>query len=45
MSQIERRELKKVYPGKKWSERVDKMNDNQIIAIYARLKAERKLGR
>lgn len=28
---------------KQWAERVDKMSDRQVIAIYLRLKAEKKL--
>jgi len=31
-------EIKKAYPGKKWADRVDKMTDAQLVAIYMRLK-------
>ena len=31
-----REEVKKLYPGKAWKERVDAMSDNQILALYRR---------
>lgn len=36
----ERNELKKAYPSKKWAEKVDKMKDDQVVAIYARLRQQ-----
>lgn len=42
----EREELKKAYPkSDSWQEKVKKMSDAQVIAIYNRLKAQGKLGR
>lgn len=42
--QKERDAIKKLgqFP-KRWSERVDKMTDAQVLAIYLRLKAQKKL--
>lgn len=42
--QNEREAVKKVgqFP-KQWAEKVDKMSDKQVLAIYLRLKAEKKL--
>lgn len=34
--------LKKVYPGPRWSAKVDKMSDNQVIAVYNRLLNNKK---
>ena len=31
-----RAEVAKLYPGEKWKERVAKMSDGQILAIYKR---------
>jgi hypothetical protein len=42
-SSQQRLELKKLYPGKNWSDRVDAMPDNQVAAVYIRLKNEGKL--
>lgn len=41
---LEREAIKKIgqFP-KQWAEKVDKMPDKQVIAIYNRLKAEGKL--
>ena len=39
----ERQLLKQVYPNKKWAERVDKMSDNQVVAVYMRLRVQGKL--
>lgn len=39
----EREELKKVYPNKKWAERVDKMSESQVAAVYLRLKSQGKV--
>lgn len=45
-NQSEREGLKKAYPNsKKWHEKVDKMPDSQVTAVYLRLKSERKLGK
>lgn len=42
----EREELKKAYPDNEgWKERVQRMPDSQVIAIYNRLRAKGKLGR
>lgn len=41
----EREEIKKAYPkSKNWHARVDKMSEQQVIAIYIRMKAQGKLG-
>jgi hypothetical protein len=42
--EAERAAVKKIgqFP-KQWSEKVDKMSDQQVLAIYLRLKAQRKL--
>lgn len=38
MDQVYVREtLKKMYPNKKWSDKVDGMSDSQVIAVYVRL--------
>lgn len=37
-----RSEISKVYPGKKWSDKVKKMSDNQVIAIYRKFLQEGK---
>lgn len=39
----ERERLKKVYSSTAWSQRVDKMSDSQVIAIYRRLQAQGKI--
>lgn len=42
----EREELKKAYPKSKgWHEKVDKMPDSQVTAVYIRLQNARKLGK
>lgn len=38
-----RQALKRVYPGPKWSHKVDQMNNEQVIAVYVRLKQQNKL--
>lgn len=46
MSKTESRERQAVlsaYPGKRWAEKVQKMSDNQIIAVYFRLKNNGKV--
>lgn len=35
--------LKKTYPGKSWAEKVDKMSDSQVLAVYNRLLYSKKL--
>lgn len=37
-----RKALKKAYPTKKWAEKVDKMSDAQVVAVYFRLHSEGK---
>lgn len=39
----ERETLKGVYPSKKWAQRVDKMTDSQVVAVYMRLKLQGKV--
>lgn len=29
--------LMKAYPGQRWSDKVKKMSDNQVIAVYYRM--------
>lgn len=44
MANIKEREtLKGVYPSKKWAQRVDKMTDSQVVAVYMRLKLQGKV--
>jgi hypothetical protein len=38
----ERQALKSLY-GKQWAARVDKMSDQQVIAIYLKFKSEGKI--
>lgn len=38
-----REQLKGVYPGKTWAQKVDKMTETQVYAIYARLKRQGKI--
>lgn len=33
-------EIKKAYPGKQWADRVDKMTEAQLVAVYLRLKGK-----
>lgn len=45
-SNQKRQELLKAYPNSPtWKDKVGKMSDGQVTAIYIRLKAEGKLGR
>lgn len=39
----EREALKLVYRGQKWVDKVNKMTDAQVVAIYMRFKAQHKL--
>jgi hypothetical protein len=44
MSNVEREALKKAYPNSKsWAEKVDKMQPNQVTAVYIRLRSQQKL--
>lgn len=38
-----RNEVLLVYPGLRWKQRVMKMSENQIVAIYMRFKREGKI--
>ena len=41
----ERTRLKEAYPGSEsWARRVDHMTDDQVIAIYLRLKSQGKVN-
>lgn len=42
-AQQRREELKNVYQGIKWREKVDRMTDGQVSAIWFRLKQQNKL--
>lgn len=42
--QDKRRLVKEVYDSKKWSDRVDKMSDSQVIAVFLRLKSKGKIA-
>lgn len=35
--------LIKLYPGPKWKYRVDRMTEQQVFAVYSRMKRENKL--
>lgn len=39
----ERTALASVYPGKAWSEKVRRMSDSQVTAIYLRFKEQGKI--
>lgn len=44
MVSVNKREsIKAVYPGKKWAEKVDKMTEDQVVAVYLRLKQQGKI--
>ena len=45
MSDIEkkRQALLKAYSGKKWEDKVKKMSEGQVVAVYMRLKAQNKV--
>jgi hypothetical protein len=38
-----RDDLKKVYPGPRWAEKVDRMSDKQVAAIHYRLVQQKKI--
>ena len=45
MADINKREvLKRVYSGQKWQRKVDNMADDQVTAIYLRLKTQGKIS-
>ena len=35
-------EIAKVYPGKKWQDKVKKMNDGQVIAVYYKFENDKQ---
>lgn len=39
----EREAVKAAYPSQKWTDKVKKMSDAQIIAVYLRLKAQGRI--
>lgn len=39
----EREAVKSAYPGPKWAKRVDNMEDDQIVAVYMRLRIQGKI--
>lgn len=39
----ERNELKRAYPSKRWADKVDKMKDDQVLAMYRRLQNQGKI--
>lgn len=39
----EREAIKKAYPSLAWDHKVDKMSDQQVMAVYFRLKSNNKL--
>jgi hypothetical protein len=43
MAMSEREQLKGVYKNETWAKKVDNMSDDQVIAVYMRLKAQGKL--
>lgn len=36
-------ELKRAYKGASWAAKVDKMSDNQVLAVYRRLQSQNKI--
>jgi hypothetical protein len=36
-----RNEIKQVYKSKKWAERVEAMSEEQVLAVYLRLKRQK----
>lgn len=43
MAVNKREELKKAYPNKRWADKVDKMPEDQVVAVYLRWKSTRKI--
>lgn len=39
----QRAAVKNAYPGKKWQNKVDRMPEDQIAAVYIRLKGQGKI--
>ena len=39
----EREALKSVYRGKGWAQKVERMSDEQVVAIYKRLQSQGKI--
>lgn len=39
----EREALKQAYPSKRWADKVKKMPDDQVVAVYLRLKKQGKI--
>lgn len=39
----EREAVKAAYPSRKWATKVSKMDDQQVIAVYLRLKSQGKV--
>ena len=39
----EREAVKAAYPSKRWATKVDAMEDDQVAAVYLRLKAQGKV--
>lgn len=39
----EREALKKAYQSKQWADKVNKMSNSQVAAVYLRLKQQNKL--
>lgn len=40
---LKREQLKKAYPSKSWEHKVNNMTDEQVVAIYLRLKSQNKV--
>jgi hypothetical protein len=41
--ELMRKAVEEVYPGEKWKNKVNKMRDSQVIAVYHRLLQNKKL--
>ena len=39
-ARVKREELTKAYPSQKWADKVKRMSERQVIAIYFRMKRE-----
>jgi len=39
----EREQVKAAYPNPKWAQKVNDMSDNQVIAVYKRLRIQGKI--
>lgn len=40
----ERQAVRAAYSGRKWADKVAKMSDNQVTAVYLRLKSQGKVN-